>query len=227
MGKTKIDWGFDNLHTMNAIHGCSNLCPYCYARRMAYRLRGRCGYPQENPFKPTFTPGQLKKLDRKKPTRFFISSMGDMFDPQVKQEWRWRIYSSMAIHGQHEYFILTKRPDMIKGPDYEAINKLNDKGIKVWLGVSISRNGAFWKAEKLSRESWPKIPLFISFEPLLERLYPRCIENEARKFQYFIIGGKSGPKPFYPKKEWIQNIQIQAEELKIPVYLKNNLEAKK
>ena len=203
---------------MNAIHGCTAGCGYCYAWRMAYRLRGRCGYPKRNPFKPTFTPSQLKKLDCKKPTRFFISSMGDMFDPQVKQEWREVVYRKAWDNNRHEYLILTKQPQNITHDDIQMMNR---HGITFWLGVSITSKSDLWRLkeikDKRSDGIYPK--LFISFEPLLEEMD----ELNLNGIDWIIIGGQSGPQKFYPKKEWVDNIKRQAKVAGIPVYLKKNL----
>jgi len=49
MADTRIEWAHK---VWNPITGCSPVsegCQNCYARRMANRLRGRCGYPKENP----------------------------------------------------------------------------------------------------------------------------------------------------------------------------------
>jgi len=46
MRTTKIEWCHS---TWNPITGCQN----CYAERIAKRLRGRCGYPEDDPFKVT------------------------------------------------------------------------------------------------------------------------------------------------------------------------------
>ena len=51
---TKIEW---TDKTWSPITGCtpvSDGCKNCYARRMAARLRGRYGYPADDPFRVTF-----------------------------------------------------------------------------------------------------------------------------------------------------------------------------
>jgi len=80
MGTTKIEW-CDKV--WNPITGCSPVsegCENCYAKRMAYRLKGRYGYPEIDPFKVTFHPNRLNEpLRWKKPCRIFVVSMGDLF----------------------------------------------------------------------------------------------------------------------------------------------------
>ena len=164
--KESIGWADASC---NAIHGCTMGCDYCYARRMAYRLRGRCGYPRHDPFIPTFTPSQLKKLDRKKPTRFFISSMGDMFDPLVKKEWVGKVFDAMERNPQHTYFILTKRPERIQ--HYPVYNF----GGNIWLGVSVTCAADIWRIKTLI-DFW-RGHKFVSFEPLMEIGRASCRER--------------------------------------------------
>ena len=68
--------------TWNPITGCSPVsagCDHCYARRMATRLRGRCGYPADDPFKVTFHEDKLDvPLKWKRGRRVFTCSMGDV-----------------------------------------------------------------------------------------------------------------------------------------------------
>jgi protein gp37 len=48
---TKIEWAQESW---NPITGCSPIsegCENCYAKRMANRLRGRYGYPADDPFR--------------------------------------------------------------------------------------------------------------------------------------------------------------------------------
>ena len=55
MNATTIEW---TETTWNPVTGCSHAgspgCDHCYARRMAKRLRGRYGYPADDPFEEAF-----------------------------------------------------------------------------------------------------------------------------------------------------------------------------
>lgn len=62
MNKTNIEWADK---TWNPITGCTPIsegCKNCYAMRMANRLKGRFGYPSDEPFKVTTHPDKLKDL---------------------------------------------------------------------------------------------------------------------------------------------------------------------
>ena len=59
--KSSIEW---TESTWNPITGCSKIslgCKNCYAERMAKRLKGRYGYPQDDPFKVTLHPNRLEE----------------------------------------------------------------------------------------------------------------------------------------------------------------------
>ena len=61
---TKIEWC---TSTWNPVTGCSRIsegCEHCYAERMAQRLKGRYGYPADDPFRVTFHPDRLTQPAR-------------------------------------------------------------------------------------------------------------------------------------------------------------------
>lgn len=128
---TKIEWV---PHVWNPITGCpgpkvSQGCAHCYAERMAVnRLRGRMGYDSVDPFKITYHRDRYEQfLMRRKHTRVFVNSMGDLFHPDVDQHELDCVFAAMlcseiTTRPSHEFLILTKRPDVMAayfapGPD--------------------------------------------------------------------------------------------------------------
>jgi protein gp37 len=132
MNRTKIEW---TRATWNPVTGCTPIsegCEHCYARRMAYRLRGRAGYPADDPFRVTVHRDRLEDpLRWRKPKMVFVCSMGDLFHPDVPFEDITRVFDTMASwrwpnkaaerRGEEEYLedpghtfqVLTKRPERI------------------------------------------------------------------------------------------------------------------
>jgi len=101
VNKTSIDW---TDMSWNPVTGCSRKCDYCYAARIAKRF-GRS-------FEPTYHPERLTEpLRRKKPSKIFACSMGDLFDPAITHEQIERAFGVMAITPHHVYQVLTKRPE--------------------------------------------------------------------------------------------------------------------
>jgi protein gp37 len=120
--------------TWNPIVGCSILspgCTNCYAMKMAARIQkmnrtGGSNSDYVNHYDGTTRSvngnvvwtGKLAKaprklfdlpLSRKKPTTFFVNSMGDLFHEYVPNEWIDEVFAVMALAPQHTFQILTKR----------------------------------------------------------------------------------------------------------------------
>jgi protein gp37 len=112
---TKIEWCDE---TWNPITGCtpiSEACEHCYAKRMANRLRGRFGYPKDEPFRITLHPDRLDQpLRWKKPRMIFVCSMGDLFHEDIPAKSIIDCLSIMAEAWHHTFLILTKRPERAK-----------------------------------------------------------------------------------------------------------------
>ena len=207
---TKIQW---TEETWNPIVGCSIAtagCSNCYAMKMAWRLANNPGTPHYAGTvelvkgKPIWTgkmamaPDSVltKPLRRRKPTTYFVNSMGDLFHEDVPDEWIDRVFAVAALCPQHILQILTKRDERMRdycrsrfGGEYnehisEHMFKLNcvstedemqnaadwlDMGKplpNVWLGVSAERQ----------KEADERIPAlldtpaairFVSIEPML------------------------------------------------------------
>lgn len=112
MMPTKIEW---TDKVWNPTTGCIKVSPgcyHCYAERMSNRLRGRCGYPEDYPFRVTLHLDRLEQPFRwKKPRKVFVDSMGDLFHKDVPFEYIAAVFGVMAACPQHTFQILTKRPD--------------------------------------------------------------------------------------------------------------------
>jgi len=101
--------------TWNPVTGCSAVsegCEHCYARRMAHRLAGRCGYPEApHEFDVTLHGDRLEQpLHWKKPRTVFVVSMGDLFHKEVPFEYIAHVWANMYIAKKHAFIVLTKRP---------------------------------------------------------------------------------------------------------------------
>ncbi len=112
MAKTRIEWA-DAV--WNPVTGCTKIsdgCKNCYAERMAKRLRGRFGYPLDEPFAVTLHPDKLREPEAwKRGRRIFVCSMGDLFHEEVPFEFIDQVFFTMASAHQHIFMLLTKRPE--------------------------------------------------------------------------------------------------------------------
>ena len=115
MSKTRIEW---TEYSWNPVTGCTPIsegCQNCYAKRMANRLRGRCGYPTDEPFKVTLHEDRLEEpLRWKKPRKVFVCSMSDLFHEDVPNEFIDYVFAVMGRSQQHTFILLTKRPERMR-----------------------------------------------------------------------------------------------------------------
>ena len=211
MKKTKIEW---TEETWNPTTGCTKVsagCKYCYAETMANRLEamGTPGY--ENGFKFSLMPGRLEQpIKKKKPTKYFVNSMSDLFHEEMPEEFLDRIFNVIEKTPQHIYQILTKR-------DIRMAEYFKNKSVpkNVWLGVT-SEN----KKDGLSRiDSLRNIKAtikFLSIEPLLEDLG----QINLKGIHWVIVGGESGHKARPMKEEWAVSIKEQCEAVNVPFFFK-------
>jgi protein gp37 len=182
---------------------------------MAHRLKGRCGYSLDKPFKPTFHGDRiLQPLQLKKPSKIFTVSMGEFFDPDVPDLWRDLVFRVIREAQQHTFQILTKRPELIPYYEYELPSN-------IWLGVSQdgTTSDTYWAIEEIFQTS-AKVR-FVSFEPLLGP-----VEFDAELVDWIIIGAQTGPRAKQPRREWIHDILLQASEYDVPVFVKDNIDWK-
>ena len=212
---TKIPWANE---TWNPITGCSPVsagCKNCYARRMAQRLKGRYGYPADEPFRVTFHPDRLEKpAEWKKPRLVFPCSMGDLFHPDVRDEWIDQVFTMMthpmsgASH--HTYPILTKRPERILecGNFYPWPN--------IWVGVSVENQHSVHRI--LTLRKIPAAVRFVSYEPALG--YLDSLPSWLGWIDWVIAGCESGSGRRPASIEYFRSMRDRCVEHGVPFFLK-------
>lgn len=204
--QTSIEW---TDHVWNFLRGCTKVsggCKNCYAEKIAGRFsgdglpynglatmqNGRARWTGEIAFDES---ALLAPLKRRKPTRYFVNSMSDLFHEKVKDEWLDKAFAVMALCPQHTFQILTKQADRMQkycsGKDayFSSRFRIADQLIKlggadlvdwdcgtidlplpnVWLGVSVENQKAADERIPLLLET-PAAVRWLSCEPLLERI---------------------------------------------------------
>lgn len=192
---TSIEW---TNETWNPVTGCTKVsagCANCYAERMAKRLKGRYGYPKDEPFRVTLHEDRLTgPLRWRTPRMIFVCSMGDLFHADVPFDFIDRVFAVMALCPQHTFQVLTKRPERMesyindwhatvplercfdrrKGCVYAIVDKIAGRYVvprywplpNVWLGTSVeNQQAADERIPHLLR--CPAAVRFVSAEPLL------------------------------------------------------------
>lgn len=201
---TKIEWvknadGSEG-RSWNPVVGCSLAspgCANCYAMKMAARLEAMgqahyAGLTQPSKAGAVWTgkiaiaPDSvlLAPLKRKKPTTYFVNSMGDLFHEGVTDEQIDRVFAVMALCPQHTFQVLTKRARRMRdyiaskrqlAPQWVAFPSLGERVLlpyegcypkNIWLGISA-------EDQKRADERIPHLlqtpasVRFVSCEPLL------------------------------------------------------------
>jgi protein gp37 len=138
---------------------------------MARRLRGRYGYPADEPFRVTLHPDRLEQPAKwRKPRRVFVCSMGDLFHPDVPLEFISEVWTRMSWAPEHRFLILTKRPermrDVLAQTDYFTHQAGYEYLLNVWLGVT-AENQARADERIPILLSIPAAVRFVSIEPML------------------------------------------------------------
>ena len=233
MNQTKIEWcrnpdGSDG-HTWNPVVGCLHGCPYCYARRWAERGMGEYGeHPKGKRFEPRILPERLTKPKSvRKPSRIFVSSMGDLFGEWVPAGWIEAVLRTVRECPQHTFIFLTKNPARYTGISFPQ---------NAWVGVTIDDPCLncwpvrFWDGgDPYSNDvgesdidlSFIDAPVrFVSLEPL--RQAPYTIRFHG--VEWVIVGGMTGPlAKAFPTESWhVARVVEAVTSAHLPLFVKDN-----
>lgn len=210
MKKSKIEW---TEQTWNPSVGCNKVsegCKNCYAETMARRLKamGTKGY--ENGFKFSIIPERLKQpLIIKKPTKFFVNSMSDLFHEEMPFEYLDAIFDVIKKTPWHTYQILTKREKIMAEYFNKKVLPKN-----VWLGVTVESSDTKQRIDYLRNIN--ATIRFISMEPLLDDVRNLDLEN----IHWVIVGGESGIKARPMLSNWVVNIKDQCKQQEVAFFFK-------
>jgi protein gp37 len=250
---TKILWVINPDATqgevLNVVSGCTPIsegCAHCYAKRLSHRLKGRFGYPADDPFRVTLHENKLKiPYEKAKPTTYFVCSMGDLFHDLVPEKYILDVFEMMIENPRHIFLILTKRPQrLLASPELRKMSKRLPLYPHIWLGVSVENQKTADERIPILLEI-PTASRFVSIEPMLgpvDLLGPInccpttycCIEcvdwrlcqgkekvtGWLNKIEWVIVGGENGPgaRPMHPN--WVRSIRHQCNDVDVPFFFK-------
>jgi len=210
MKTTKIEW---TEKVWNPTIGCDKIsagCKFCYAEAFAKRLHAIGLEEYKDGFKFKILPNRLEEpLKIKKPTKFFVNSMSDLFHEKMPFEYLDMVFDIVRKTPQHIYQILTKR-------DKIMLKYFSDKTVpdNVWLGVSVENARFKYRIDSLRKVN-AKIR-FISFEPLIGEIG----KMNLNKIHWSIVGCESGIKARPIKKEWVEEIFDQCKQQNVAFFFK-------
>jgi protein gp37 len=192
MNETGIIW---TEATWNPMSGCQKIspgCKHCYAFDLAENKRGTLAFPDG--FDLTIRPHKLREpFKLKKPTLIFTNSMSDLFWDKVSNDYRHQIIDVIEQTPQHEYQVLTKRPDALL-----KFSKERKLPPNFWAGTTIENQDTYEKRLDTLREVNAEIH-FISFEPLIQYVDVGSLKG----IDWVITGGESGIHM------WNQEVQMK------------------
>jgi len=205
-----IEW---TESTWNPITGCNKIspgCKFCYAERMAKRLKAMGSANYQNGFKLTLHDQVLElPLSWKKPRTIFVNSMSDLFHEKVPLDFIQKIFVVMAKANWHTFQILTKRSDRLKAIASKLIWADN-----IWMGVSVENQDYTYRINDL--RTVPATVRFLSIEPLIGKI----IKINLRGIDWVIVGGESGPKSRTIEPDWVRIIRDKCVGQEIPFFFK-------
>jgi protein gp37 len=135
--------------------------------------------------------------------------MSDLFHKDVPFEFVGRVFGVMAEASQHQFQILTKRPEIALAYADRLPWPPN-----IWMGTSIET--ALYTPRIKSLVKIPAKIRFLSVEPLLGPI-PRL---PLRGIHWVIVGGESGPGARPMREEWVLQIKARCEERSVPFFFK-------
>jgi len=205
-----IEW---TESTWNPVTGCSPIsigCNNCYALRMAKRLKAMGNRNYVNGFEVSLHQETLTKpLLWKKPRLVFVNSMSDLFHEKVPFDFIQEVFDVMRQASWHTFQILTKRA--------EVLSRLAPKlkwPANVWMGVTVESAGYTSRIDHL--RTVPSAIRFLSLEPLLSPLP----DIDLNRIDWVIVGGESGPGARPMQLEWVESLQGQCANSKVPFFFK-------
>lgn len=163
-------------------------------------------------FAPTFHPYSLD-LPKKsvKPSRIFVSSMGDLFGSWVPDDWIFAVFDACLAAPQHTYLFLTKNPA---------------RYLKLAKEDRLPRGDGFWYGSSATNTEMPAFfseehHTFASIEPILEPFRGEDVQRATRRQDWIILGAETGSRKekVKPEKDWFADIV----DAGVPVFMKDSL----
>ena len=199
--------------TWNPITGCTKIsdgCKFCYADRIAKRLKAAGVKKYRNGFQVTLHPSTLQDpLKWRKPRLIFVNSMSDLFHEEVPLSFIKSVFQTMNRASQHTFQVLTKRPKRVLDIQDELTWNSN-----IWLGTSIESQRWDFRLRDLSKTKAKT--KFLSLEPLLGPL----TDIQVEEVDWVIVGGESGPGARLMEANWVREIRDSCLRKQVPFFFK-------
>lgn len=253
---SKIEWTDATWIPLAGCDAISPGCANCYAATMAARLESmgqekyqglavRKGGKGAWTGRINFSEADLlAPLKKRKPTQWFLTSMGDVFHDGVPDEFIDRLFAVMALTPHHTYYVLTKRPDRAANyltrpnlvwdafravkrhidPEYREGSRFCDDETpwrwplrNVLIGCTAEdQPRADERRPHMERIAAAGWRTFVSYEPALG-----MVDWTGWEFLALLIGGgESGPHARPPHPDWFRVARDWCAPRSIPFFFK-------
>lgn len=234
MGKTSIPYV---THSLNFSVGCSHSgspgCDNCFAARLAAtRLKHHPLYEGLAEIKDgvarwtgevRLNPKALEEpLRARKPRRYLVCSMGDLFHESVSDNLIGIIFAQMVATRRHSYLLLTKRPRRMRAcmaPDGSAWKYHNFAMPypmpNIWPGVTVETQDQIWRVEELVKI--PAAGYWVSGEPCLG---PLDFGPHLPHLSLVVLGGETGPNARPMNPDWARKVRDDCVAAGVPFWFK-------
>lgn len=215
---TKIEWCDA---TFNPWLGCTNVspaCDNCYAEDMMDRRYGRVkwGAGEDRVLTSKGNWAKPRKWNRDAAaagTRPFVfcASLADVFDNEVDDLWRQRLWRLIEETPNLVWLLLTKRiGNVLKMTGVDRCCHLDMRNVAI--GATMANQDEYDRdAGKMAEVKDRRGPLFTfgSFEPLLGNINLWS----APAPDWIIVGGESGRNARPMNLQWVRNMMVDAASL--------------
>lgn len=174
-------------------------------------------------FEPTFHRYRLDTISKlKMGNNIFVGAMADIFGEWVPDEWIRAVFDTCEQYPVHNYLFLTKNP-------YRYVDLLLERRLpeasNMWYGVTVTNTAQAEAAEAVMQDMSDEAHAFLSIEPLMEDVSEALEITIANFTDWVIIGAETGKNKnkVVPKAEWIRAIVTIADDVGIPVFMKDSL----
>jgi protein gp37 len=193
-------------------------------------------------FLPTFYPDRLgEPMKVKKPSRIFVSDMGDLWGDWVPREWIEAVLDTVKKCPQHTFLMLTKNPKRYQ--EFEIPDN-------AWIGTTCEDNSKLYRVGELlsARASL----YWVSHEPAMGQLniekhlvsckdcgnrgstawvdydhdlcQRACTKRgEGPSIGWFVVGSMSGPNAVPMDEDWIRHERNACVECGVPFFYKQKI----
>lgn len=188
MENSKIAW---TNNTFNPWIGCTNIsagCAHCYAESQDHRWgkdRWGKGKPRTLTSKANWNKVHAWNKEAREggfEKKVFCASMADVFDQEVPDEWRHKLFELINQTPYLTWLLLTKRP--YKQRMFINVNYPNTPN--VWAGTTVENEENEWRFDDLEKTLAPVH--WISYEPAIGPLEM----TRDTTVDWIICGGESG-----------------------------------